>query len=408
MSARHARLDMRDRREEHGGRGKRAAFRGWRRSRPFWGGVLLVIAGLELLAIPLSGVLIKGQVKLVIYIGIGGVFGVLIGALLIVAGIVLWVNPAHRVFYGIAGIVLGILSFPASNLGGFFLGMLLAILGGALAFAWTPAPLAPPEPPAPLPFSSDPRMNPAQRMLALAAMPAMLVAGLTGAAHQGQSGNCFLFGLICQPGSSASPSASASPSTSPSLGSGSPGLLPSLPLPSGAASPSPSASPNDPSGKNSKKATVKHTSAPSGLTASNATSVLTASSATLHKMKLVGIVTLPVGGGSGSEQALELTASSASMSGVDIDVTQGGATTSTKSPTLAFGGGLTLYTTKMCGQVEGITPTVCFTPSTASKVVLKLASLLGKAEPITMTSVTVDQMLASGASMRTGALTMGL
>jgi uncharacterized protein DUF6114 len=405
MSARHARLDMQDRREEHGGRGKRAAFRGWRRSRPFWGGVLLVIAGLELLAIPLSGVLIKGQVKLVIYIGIGGVFGVLIGALLIVAGIVLWVNPAHRVFYGIAGIVLGILSFPASNLGGFFLGMLLAILGGALAFAWTPAP---PAPPAPLRFSSDPRMNPAQRMLALAAMPAMLVVGLTGAARQGQSGNCILLGLICQPGSSASPSASASPSTSPSPGSGSPGLLPSLPLPSGAASPSPSASPNDPSGKNSKKATVKHASAPSGLTASNATSVLTASSATLHKMKLVGIVTLPVGGGSGSEQALELTASSASMSGVDIDVTQGGATTSTKSPTLAFGGGLTLYTTKMCGQVEGITPTVCFTPSTASKVVLKLASVLGKAEPITMTSVTVDQMLASGASMRTGALTMGL
>jgi hypothetical protein len=236
----------------------------------------------------------------------------------------------------------------------------------------------------------------------------MLVAGLTGAARQGQSSNCILFGLICQPSSSASPSASASPSTSPSPGSGSPGLLPSLPLPSGAASPSPSASPNDPRGKNSKKATVKHTSAPSGLTASNATSVLTASSATLHKMKLVGIVTLPVGGGSGSEQALELTASSASMSGVDIDVTQGGATTSTKSPTLAFGGGLTLYTTKMCGQVEGITPTVCFTPSTASKVVLKLASVLGKAAPVTMTNVTVDQMLASGASMRTGALTMGL
>ena len=120
-------------------RDRRGAWRAWRRSRPFWGGVLLVLAGLELLAIPLSGLLIHGAVKLVIYIGIGGVFGVLIGALLIVAGIALWVNPVHRVFYGIAGIILGLASFPASNLGGFFLGMLLAIIGGSIGFAWTPA-----------------------------------------------------------------------------------------------------------------------------------------------------------------------------------------------------------------------------------------------------------------------------
>jgi Family of unknown function (DUF6114) len=126
-----------------------AGWRAWRRSRPFWGGLLLVLSGLELLAIPLSGILIHGAVKLVIYIGIGGVFGVLIGILLVVAGIVLWINPGHRVFYGIAGIALGIVSFPASNLGGFFLGMLLAIIGGSIGFAWTPA-----EAP-PVPASSD-------------------------------------------------------------------------------------------------------------------------------------------------------------------------------------------------------------------------------------------------------------
>ena len=62
----------------------------------------------------------------------------LIGALLIVAGLVTWFNPVHKTFYSIAGIVLGIVSFPASNLGGLFLGMLLAIIGGAVAFAWTP------------------------------------------------------------------------------------------------------------------------------------------------------------------------------------------------------------------------------------------------------------------------------
>jgi hypothetical protein len=129
-------------------RTRREAWRAWRRSRPFWGGVLLALAGLELLAIPLSGILIHGAVKLVIYIGIGGVFGVLIGVLLLAAGIALWANPAHRMFYGIAGIVLGLASFPASNLGGFFLGMLLAIIGGSVGFAWTPAE-APPLPAAP-------------------------------------------------------------------------------------------------------------------------------------------------------------------------------------------------------------------------------------------------------------------
>jgi hypothetical protein len=96
------------------------------------------VAGVELVLLPLSGVLVHGGLKLVIYIGIGGVFGVLIGALLIAAGTALLVNPVHRSFYGIAGIILGIASFPASNLGGFFLGMLLAIIGGAIGYAWAP------------------------------------------------------------------------------------------------------------------------------------------------------------------------------------------------------------------------------------------------------------------------------
>jgi Family of unknown function (DUF6114) len=120
-------------------RARMRQWQAWRRSRPFWGGLLLVLSGLELFALPLSGVLVHGAIKLVIYIGIGGVFGVLIGVLLIVAGLVTWFNPVHKTFYSIAGIVLGIVSFPASNLGGLFLGMLLAIIGGAIAFAWTPA-----------------------------------------------------------------------------------------------------------------------------------------------------------------------------------------------------------------------------------------------------------------------------
>ncbi|HUN33295.1 MAG TPA: DUF6114 domain-containing protein [Trebonia sp.] len=122
----------------------RLTFRAWRQTRPFWGGLLLILGGLELLGIPLSGILSRGAVRLVVYIGIGGIFGVLIGILLIAAGVAIWVSPVHRVFYGIAGVVMGLASFPTSNLGGFFLCMLLAIIGGSIAVAWTPDPVRTP------------------------------------------------------------------------------------------------------------------------------------------------------------------------------------------------------------------------------------------------------------------------
>ena len=102
-----------------------------------------MLAGLEMLLIPISGVLVKGQIKLVLYVGIGGVFGILIGALLIACGLALWFSPAHKSFYGIAGVLLAVLSFIGTNLGGFFIGMLLGIIGGSLAFAWTPVPPGP-------------------------------------------------------------------------------------------------------------------------------------------------------------------------------------------------------------------------------------------------------------------------
>jgi cell division septation protein DedD len=114
------------------------AFRMWRRSRPFWGGLLLILAGLEMLAIPLLSVLAHTSVKVVIYIGIGGVFGVLIGGLLAACGLLIWFHPAQRVFYAIAAVLLAVVSFIATNLGGFFVGMLLGVTGGSLSFAWAP------------------------------------------------------------------------------------------------------------------------------------------------------------------------------------------------------------------------------------------------------------------------------
>ena len=455
----------------------RATWRRWRRSRPFWGGLLLVLSGLELLALPLTGVLVKGQIKLVIYIGIGGVFGVLIGILLIAAGIVLWVNPTHRVFYGIAGIVLGIISFPASNLGGFVLGMLLAIIGGALAFAWVPAEPdsvdvwpagragddAPAdrdgpggEPSAGLGLVTEPaaewegtatiaeeaasesdggglRAGDAagrHRTLAVAAMPALLVAGMLGtsgaakAASAQPDGNCVL-GIICLPSASPTPTPSASaptptptasssppvpasPSPTPSVGQSGTGAPSATPTPatSASASLSPSGTSATGAAAKGKKAVEKHAAAPSGITAAAAGSVLTAGSVTLTDFHYLGNVNVPVAGG-GTEEMMEFTASSADLSGdVTVSVTKGGLTTDTSSPSLGFGDGMKLYATKLCGNLFGVLP-ICFTPSTVSAVLLSIANELTAAVPVTMTDVTTDQPLTTAGSLATGSLTIG-
>ena len=458
-----------------------------------------MLSGLELLALPLTGVLVKGQIKLVIYIGIGGVFGVLIGILLIAAGIVLWVNPTHRVFYGIAGIVLGIISFPASNLGGFVLGMLLAIIGGALAFAWVPAEpdsvdakpggragddapegRADDDAPASLDAGDEessvgldlipgtraensrtraewegtatiaeeaaatadgvgPRVGDAtgHRTLAVAAMPALLVAGMLGtsgvakAASTPQSGGTCILGIICMPSSSptptpsasassspsptpsasssSAPSASASPSPTPSAGqSGSAPSATPTPSTSASASPSPSGTSTG-AGKSAakgKKAVKKNAAAPSGITASAAASVLTAGSATLTDFQYLGNVNMPVSGGT-TEAMMEFTASSADLSGdVTVSVTQDGLTTSTSSPALGFSDGMTLYATKLCGNLLGVIP-VCFTPSTVSAVLLTIANVVTAAAPITMTDVLTDQPLTTAGALQTGSLTIG-
>jgi hypothetical protein len=471
-----------------GQHGARQSFRVWRRSRPFWGGLLLIIAGIELILIPLSGVLVKGAIKLVIYIGIGGVFGVLIGALLVAAGLVLWFNPTHRVFYGIAGIVLGILSFPASNLGGFFIGMLLAILGGALGFAWTPAEDAPAPRPAPgdyhdedsgavpgRPEDDAPTMGldlfdgpegngtrnrdntrghsghrggaSAHRMLAVTAMPAVMVAGMLGtsaaaknvSAPQSRSG-CVLL-IFCSPGGGSSPS--PSPTATPSSGSSSPASpsptstsgplpLPPVGVPTVPGQPNPSSSATSgsgggngsgsggksgKSGKNNKKKAkkAKQGDAPGGLVASSATSVLTAGSASLSDFNFVQNTYVPTSpgascgttGGSGCQEMMEFTASSATLSGnVKVAVTTSSGTSTTTSPSLDFSGDMTLYATKLCGDIEAIPLQVCFTPTTVSALLLKIANLATGTilNPITMTNVTTDQPLTTAGALQTGKL----
>ncbi|MBC2879285.1 MULTISPECIES: DUF6114 domain-containing protein [Streptomyces] len=110
----------------------RRRFRTWRRTRPFWAGTLLVLGGTELLVVPLS------PVTVLVSLGLGGLAALGIGLALIAAGLFLWFLPSARHYVSVNALILSVLSFAATNLGGFLVGMALGIAGSAMGFGWTP------------------------------------------------------------------------------------------------------------------------------------------------------------------------------------------------------------------------------------------------------------------------------
>ncbi|MFY9667092.1 MAG: hypothetical protein WAK44_04030 [Trebonia sp.] len=246
-----------------------------------------------------------------------------------------------------------------------------------------------------------------RRPLTVTALSLALVAGILGtvgaggasAATRSQPAQTCILGICFGPTSSPTPAPSASSSASPN-----PLPLPSVSLPVGTSLPAgPSASGT--AKANGKKAAQKNASADPGLVASAATEVLTAGSATLAHFAYAGNVTLPDGGG-GSVSMMKFTADSITLAGGVTDtVAQGGTTTVTSSPTLAFSGGVTLYATKLTGSLLGVPLT--FTPSTVSAVLLTIASVLTSSATITMTNVTTDQPIVIAGALQTGQLSIG-
>ncbi|MFG2222576.1 DUF6114 domain-containing protein [Streptomyces sp. NPDC048644] len=113
---------------------RRAALRHWRRTRPFWAGLLLLLGGAELLLVPLS------PLTVLVSLGLGGLAAIGIGIALMAAGLFLWCTPAAHHYVSVNALILSVLSFAATNLGGFLVGMGLGIAGGAMGFGWRPAP----------------------------------------------------------------------------------------------------------------------------------------------------------------------------------------------------------------------------------------------------------------------------
>ncbi|MFI7603507.1 DUF6114 domain-containing protein [Micromonospora sp. NPDC049366] len=124
-------------------------FRRWRRSRPFWGGLVIALAGVEMFAstrMTLNGLSFSS--------GATGLQALLIPSILVTCGLLLWFTPAQRLFYSVVAAVTSVYSLIGLNLGGFFLGLLLGVVGSALAFAWTP--LTRPAPATPATTETEP------------------------------------------------------------------------------------------------------------------------------------------------------------------------------------------------------------------------------------------------------------
>ncbi|AYN39339.1 hypothetical protein D9753_10920 [Streptomyces dangxiongensis] len=116
---------------------RRLQFRAWRGNRPFWAGLYVLLGGLPIMYFPYAHLKLGGLT--VAMSTTAGAGSLIIGVLLVVLGLTLWFQQHVRVFAGVAAILLALVSIPVSNFGGFIVGFLLSLFGGAMAVAWAPA-----------------------------------------------------------------------------------------------------------------------------------------------------------------------------------------------------------------------------------------------------------------------------
>ncbi|MEV6393300.1 DUF6114 domain-containing protein [Streptomyces sp. NPDC051907] len=111
-------------------------FRAWRGSRPFWAGLFTVFGGIPIAYFPYATFQL-GHMTLSLSTT-AGAGSLIIGVLLVTLGLTMWFHHIVRVFAGVATILLALISIPVANLGGFIIGFLFSLLGGALALSWAP------------------------------------------------------------------------------------------------------------------------------------------------------------------------------------------------------------------------------------------------------------------------------
>ena len=115
------------------GRALRSAwrhFRAFRATRPFWGGLWMVLAGAEIIQMT--------RVPMAVAIGGGwnSSAGYILGGGLLMFGLVAWFAPHYSGLVGLVGIFVALAAFVAANLGGLLIGSFRGVIGGAMTWGW--------------------------------------------------------------------------------------------------------------------------------------------------------------------------------------------------------------------------------------------------------------------------------
>ncbi|HZM83052.1 MAG TPA: DUF6114 domain-containing protein [Candidatus Limnocylindrales bacterium] len=394
-------------------------FRVWRRSRPFWGGLLTLLAGLEIFGS--MNLEINGGT---IAIGQEGFASYLVVMVLVLCGVLAWFTPQQRHFYGLLAALVAIYSLIGVNLGGFFIGMLLGVAGGGLIFAWNPegsseeaeADEVPDEEPdtgelpavylrdgVPTPREEqdqDPKASSprhAAMMIMVVALSVSMLAVMGAQTRAEAADPCGQPG----PGPSASPSPSAT-ATGGGSGSGSGGILGGIvdlfgrllgggssqaqpepsttPSPTTPPTPSPCpTSPGDPGGPGNppgnpggggttKPATPKAkvlAAAPDQVPVAKRPSKMTGSRVQMNNLVFDGIVNMPTVDGTLRVLKFTMTSSDTNDFLLHVYNTSGGTfDTDLRSSKLTVrGGGVQFFTTRFRGNLFGLIP-VDYTPDT--------------------------------------------
>lgn len=109
-------------------------FDDWRAVRPFWGGVLLIFAGLLLAYIPfytLDNFAFTGGTGELI-----GLIGLVFAFFVFLSGVASLTHPQISTLAGMTGIVMSILSVVGGTFGGMGVGTFVGMVGGSLCVAW--------------------------------------------------------------------------------------------------------------------------------------------------------------------------------------------------------------------------------------------------------------------------------
>ena len=109
-----------------------ASWSRWRKRRPFAGGLLMILAAVEMVLAA------RLPVDLMLHLGIGAVSTLVFSGMLVILGLVTWFTPNQHVITGSLAGFIALGALVLSNLGGLVVGTLLALFGGGLAFAWRP------------------------------------------------------------------------------------------------------------------------------------------------------------------------------------------------------------------------------------------------------------------------------